>query len=369
LARDRNLRYQTAAAFHRDLNRFLNRQYPDFSPQDFSVFIKSIFAEDILSLRKRLVDYSKIGSDAGNFDEKTSGSETQTNSLVLTQTGPQGLSLKTSSVNVRPPAVIKNENGSTTPQATTQDTGVPAASGQPGRAVLDDAMITRETNRKIDVQPKIEYQLEDHDESSYSRNTNSRVTRYTQSRIRKSKDKPSIRVSTLALFLFAVVGIYSYLVKFHTSVMNPVIHMTHPVLGKLHEALGVGGTIERASTASQPPPRHVAPSPAVAVTPAPVEANEPADTFAVISSEPSGAAILLDGKDTGMITPSRVTVPAARPFRFQLKRLGYREFVRADMTYQQLGSHFTAKLKEVDYAYLDIDIIRQRMHGSISMEP
>src|SRR3954468_25031563 len=60
LARDRNLRYQTGAALHRDLNRFLNRQYPDFSPQDFSVFIKSVFADEILQLRKRLVEYSKI---------------------------------------------------------------------------------------------------------------------------------------------------------------------------------------------------------------------------------------------------------------------------------------------------------------------
>ena len=36
LTKDKTLRYQTAAAFHRDLNRFLNTQYPDFSPQDFS---------------------------------------------------------------------------------------------------------------------------------------------------------------------------------------------------------------------------------------------------------------------------------------------------------------------------------------------
>ena len=85
LARDRNLRYQTAAAFHRDLNRFLNRQYPDFSPQDFSVFIKSIFAEDIMNLRKRLVDYSRINAaDNGQQEEKTNVTQTQTNSFVAT---------------------------------------------------------------------------------------------------------------------------------------------------------------------------------------------------------------------------------------------------------------------------------------------
>lgn len=60
LARDRNLRYQTAAALHRELNRFLNRQYPDFSPHDFSVFIKTLFAGDILENRKKIIEYSKI---------------------------------------------------------------------------------------------------------------------------------------------------------------------------------------------------------------------------------------------------------------------------------------------------------------------
>src|SRR5690606_17630499 len=60
LTRDRNLRYQTAAAFHRDLSRFMNQQYPDFSPHDFAVFIKTVYADEIMETRKRLIDYSKI---------------------------------------------------------------------------------------------------------------------------------------------------------------------------------------------------------------------------------------------------------------------------------------------------------------------
>ncbi len=60
LAKDRNLRYQTSAAFHRDLSRFLNRQYPDFSPQDFSVFVKTLFAGEILESRKKMVDFARI---------------------------------------------------------------------------------------------------------------------------------------------------------------------------------------------------------------------------------------------------------------------------------------------------------------------
>lgn len=374
LARDRNLRYQTAAAFHRDLNRFLNRQYPDFSPQDFSVFIKSIFAEDILSLRKRLVEYSKlsVGADS-QVDEKTFGSSTQTNSLVLTQTGPQGLSMSSSNINVTP-----NKDLSAKSQVSNQreKTGLADLPPEvPGKVVLDDAVLDRETQRKIEVKGSVDYQLEDHDGGSFSRNTMSRVSRYTHTRYQPAPERPSIRVSTLVLFLAAILGIYSYLVKFHTPVMAPVIHITQPVLGKLHDMLGVGGSIERASLSQ--PYRSTPTHPTAVATPPPAQLASTADisespeTFSIISSEPSGASILLDGKDTGMITPSRVTIPATRPFRFQLRRLGYRDFVRSDMTAQQLGSHFTAKLKEVDYAYLDIDLIppknaRLYINGSLT---
>ncbi|MEK7355198.1 MAG: serine/threonine-protein kinase, partial [Bdellovibrionota bacterium] len=60
LAKDRNLRYQTSAALHRELSRFLNRQYPDFSPQDFSVYIKNLFAGEILESRKKMIEYSRV---------------------------------------------------------------------------------------------------------------------------------------------------------------------------------------------------------------------------------------------------------------------------------------------------------------------
>lgn len=60
LAKDRNVRYQTAANFHRDLNRFLNTQYPDFSPQDFSQFVKESFKTAYQEGKDKLVAYSKI---------------------------------------------------------------------------------------------------------------------------------------------------------------------------------------------------------------------------------------------------------------------------------------------------------------------
>ncbi len=60
LTKDKTLRYQTSAAFHRDLNRFINTQYPEFSPHDFSVFIKNAFTETYSDQKKKLVEYAKI---------------------------------------------------------------------------------------------------------------------------------------------------------------------------------------------------------------------------------------------------------------------------------------------------------------------
>lgn len=60
LTKDRNLRYQSAAEFHRDLNRFMNRQFPDFSSQDFSTFIKQLYAKEREEHRQKMIAYGKI---------------------------------------------------------------------------------------------------------------------------------------------------------------------------------------------------------------------------------------------------------------------------------------------------------------------
>lgn len=81
LAKDKNLRYQTAANFHRDLNRFLNTQYPDFSPHDFSVFIKDCFSQHYIDQRNKLVEFAKIqfkpDQASGPLNPNTSTSVTQ----------------------------------------------------------------------------------------------------------------------------------------------------------------------------------------------------------------------------------------------------------------------------------------------------
>ena len=52
LAKDKNLRYSSAADLQKDLNLFLNRNDPNFSKQDFTQFIKELYADEILRNQK-----------------------------------------------------------------------------------------------------------------------------------------------------------------------------------------------------------------------------------------------------------------------------------------------------------------------------
>lgn len=78
LAKDKSLRYQTTASFHRDLNRFLNTAYPEFSPHDFAVFMKETFSSEFLEIQRKRVEFSKVKIADTPENEKTLVGNTRT---------------------------------------------------------------------------------------------------------------------------------------------------------------------------------------------------------------------------------------------------------------------------------------------------
>jgi serine/threonine-protein kinase len=380
LARDRNLRYQTAAALHRDLSRFLNRQFPDFSPQDFSVFIKSIFSEEIMSTRKRLVDYTKISLNQPVAQQSQSqmSNETQTSSMI-TQTGPQGFSLSQQSSQ----AVLAEFPANATVDPLTkvarpdpeQDIDTAASSITRSEVLLDSQVMNQsisQTTPSVPNRTAPRFQRDEQIElepsmSSFNR-TNTRGLRLAESRINISKrDDSSIRATTVFLFFLVTFGIYGYLVKYHTTVMMPVIRITQPYLERVHSALGVSGSVDKASLTAQPnepAPIVVAPPPNPVQKIAPqAPTNPPASTspvpitYVVISSQPSGAVILFDGHETGYITPSRVPMPTDQAINLTLRRRGYLDYVRTGLTPASMGIRYTATLQEAEMAFVDIDVV------------
>lgn len=75
LAKDRGQRYQSAAHMHKDLNKLMNTQYPEFSTQDFSIFMKSLYADTFMQNRKKLAMYANLAAPAS--EDRTSISITE----------------------------------------------------------------------------------------------------------------------------------------------------------------------------------------------------------------------------------------------------------------------------------------------------
>lgn len=63
LEKDKIERYQTAAELRRDLQGFLSRFDPDFSVQDLSQFVKGLFSEEIVQIRKKQIIYAQVTAD------------------------------------------------------------------------------------------------------------------------------------------------------------------------------------------------------------------------------------------------------------------------------------------------------------------
>src|SRR3984957_18113740 len=78
LAKDRNLRYQTAAELHRDLSRFLYKVNPEFTPHDLALTVKTLFKDDILEDRKKSLEFAKIKTPDRATREELAGTATET---------------------------------------------------------------------------------------------------------------------------------------------------------------------------------------------------------------------------------------------------------------------------------------------------
>ncbi|MGE0762724.1 MAG: protein kinase [Bdellovibrionales bacterium] len=439
LARDRNLRYQTAAAMHRDLNRFLNRHYPEFSPQDFAGFIKSQFQDEIFSTRQRLVDYSKIPTQeegkanplaspmmqvpAMSIEKGTStGTGTasnQTGSYVTgesdevsegytpTNTGPVP---NPSHGNIMPPESFANQPNTSArgsaanikapvgnDEATRVASAAPPQTG-PLELRLDEKALGREMRRARHSDSSI-YGLQTEEVSSPSirgRTSGGTPLRSSRSRRRKKKLIPAQAVN-IAMSLFIGIGFYTYLAKYQTSLVLPMIVALDPYLRPFHSLVGIyEGHNSSGSTRGapqNPPPTPPPTEPSVALPdlpapvlpvepapalpppekltgkpkepvqaagsdedPAPLSSSEPKDSL-LITSTPSGAEIFVNGRPSGSLTPSRVDIPTSREFSITLRRMGYLDYRRTSLRRDQLGSRLSGTLQPALVGYLDIDVI------------
>lgn len=275
LAKDKSLRYQTAAALHRDLNRFLNTEYPEFSPHDFSVFMKNAFSQAFLDQRKRLVEYAKIKHEEP-VNDKT----------VVTQT------------DVRPAP------GSPPPKSA----AIPAAKN-----------FDEDDSQKLDINIQTATDIKVNLDG-------------LKTNVGPIPRRETIRTATNITGVTNATGTRNskvhqtgpYTLPPRNFGPDPVT--TWAVRGVIMALLFVGGWMVYKNTDFNQVKGKLLGTPQIAASKDVAGQTEMAATaqFAVtIESQPPGAKIFLDGVDTGAFTPNRRSVVGNKDFAITLKKEGY----------------------------------------------
>lgn len=273
LAKDKSLRYQTAAALHRDLNRFLNTQYPDFSPHDFSVFMKNSFSSLFLEQRRKLVEYAKVSTTS--TDDKTVVTETD---LRAVPPLPEDAEMPDQLINTSTDIKVSLDNLKAPPHPRIpQHTHVSGSHATQTKTHLKKTRIASGTRTSIPGPPK------------------------------------SVRSSGL---------------ERATGLIMKMVIVLITVAGAFwgYDNFADKSSKDGSKTAANQPHRQKA---SISETPEPTEVTSPAnpDYAVTIYSSPEKARVIINGVDTGQFTPVRKTVPGNTPFSLRLVKEGYTDLV------------------------------------------
>jgi serine/threonine-protein kinase len=273
LAKDRALRYQTAAAFHKDLNRFLNTEYPDFSAHDFAIFIKNAFAESYAESKRKLVEYSRVSS---GFDDKTHITQTLT---YAPDSGAQ------SNISGMPPVPNDNENEKLNIETDTQlKVDLSDLKDEDGHTKIKRPTTMGRTSSRASVPS----------------HTRTHVNPNTRSVIRKQSAFDPV----IVFFVVAILSVGGFLTWKTPQIFKGILGKKLNIVANSNQSGG--------EQSNQPEEKtELAATGLVTVT---------------VTSDPPGADIFIRGKNTGSVTPAQIQIPANQDVVLTLKKIGYLEY-------------------------------------------
>ncbi len=264
LAKDADNRYQTCAEFYKDLNRFLNRFYPDFSSHDFSIFVKSLYADEVLSNRKKFVEYSRLSK---SFDFKQNDTQAD-KTRVSTSTG----------TDFDPLAPTEND----------------------GEVSFDFNALRVEGTNITNI--------------NHTSSINGHSGPSTIKKMQKNDLFSPANLAIIGIFIVAIALITSQLIPSETNIEYA---LDQP-------------SVERTKVTQ------------------PLNAHN-----IIVSSTPSGAEIYMNGKNTGLLTPGRISVPAKDEFVIGLKKDGFLSY-KSKLVSRGNGAKEEFTLQRLNIGYLDI---------------
>ena len=314
LAKDKNVRYQTAANLQKDLNRFLNTQFPDFSPHDFSHFIKETFKEAYIEGREKLLAYAKIEKVA-DLEELTSTKTT----APITETAKNPFTLNNKDDLPPVPQMPPLEDPASPQGYTSHDEKV--------KISLDGirgAALNRQKAQQMAAQGKLS------GEAGPGHTQISRVTKLTKASTTKSHSKSNnldLTLKILFIALFSVVSFWGY-----KNFIQP--------------------NAKEVRVTKKAAPKKVDPDPLVEK----IEMGSTAKINISVKSEPSGAKIFVDNQDTGQTTPAIIPVTAHKDLNISLVKLGYLKYETTKSFSQVSTLEATLQLPE-DGGYINVHVI------------
>jgi serine/threonine-protein kinase len=313
LMKDKALRYQNAGEIIKDLTRFLNKEYPDFTKTDFATFVTFLFEEDHKLNQLQLVKYSKIQLESVPNSNTPQQQDTALSKTINVNNAPKEGLIK---------GLFDQSQHSVVKPNKTQVDG--AIKLDPKRANLTPPLpkTTPTINKNNSSVSKI-YNF------SKSGSPNTSIGQApTQIRYKSKSKSPFEGASKLLSFIFVLGGL-SYGI-FHLKAVKRWSPWATNNLG-VPQPSPVTGAIDNASTDSS-------------------------KFMVYIQSNPGKARIYLNSKDTSLFTPSTVEVEPNNPFTITLLAEGYLPFTgRYTATFN--GQKLSATLSQISIGYVNITVV------------
>ena len=312
LAKDKNVRYQTAANFHKDLNLFINTQYPDFSTHDFSQFIRDCFKTAYAEGKEKLISFSKITAAE---DAPTSITPPVSETVTVPLAPLIKPAAPISSASLAKLKEFKNEP--TSPPVQELKGMAPESKEKMNFDGLRAAVINKKT---------LESKFNPHQVGQDTRLTYTNVG--TKSNLNKKYSSNSKRstmdsISKMALILvLGAVGFLGYKNLYSPTKKREIARKSE------QDKQATSGKIEMAAMAL---------------------------TRLSLSSQPSGAKIFVDGVSTNQYTPAIVTVTSNKPATITLTKEGFHKYQQTK-TFNSASTLSATLLPMPDMGYLNIVI-------------
>lgn len=365
LTKDRNLRYKNAEDLHRDLHRFLNLKYPDFSKQDFAKFLKTLFVKEIEDTHRKLLEYAKLDFSQLVRPKKRHQPSVDENSTFGSVATQKSIRSDVHEVNKLEKQLEKRldprtkreervvEASPSTSPFEVREHGkinVIEDKGAGGDAKLSNGNQLGDGGLKIEAPKRGPNPYANYNSTlgaGGAGNPQTQIGTFSGGGRTRSDNSYNQQSSSYAS-LIAVLLVIGVLVS------GGVWYFANP-----DKASGLLSRVMR-DTGLMPKPKAIS---EVKLTETPMASMAPARVMIPVSSNPPGAEILINGKSTGELTPTTIERREGEEIEWTLRLPGHKQ--HSERFIVQQGRSIAYALRADRRAFLDITVMG---NGEISVD-